>query len=74
MSRLTEFKDAVRSRGGSIQDTGYVTHGDHKVAHVEAVRLSVNMCRTIEQELHYVEFIGVRHRHMEFEVEFGVER
>jgi len=74
MGRLSEFKDAVRSRGGSIQEMGYITHGDHKVAHVEAVRLSVNMCRTIENELHYVEFVGVRKRHMEFTVRFGVQR
>lgn len=74
MSNMRAFKDRVRSMGGKLQNVGYITTGDSQVAHVEAVGLSVNMCRTLEQEFHFVEFDGVRGRHMELTVDMSVER
>lgn len=72
--RMSEFRDAIVSRGGTIKSVGYVTSGDRKTAHVEVYDISMNMGYTIEQELHYVDFRGVRKRHMEFTVEVGSPR
>lgn len=71
MSRLSSFKAAVRSRDGSIEHMGYLTYGDDRVAHAEAVGLSATVCKTIERELHYVEFDGFTDGYAEFTIDYG---